>query len=64
MRCDATNIACGERGTGRVAVYSRREIAGRRYSHLEHELGAGIDKETFDAVRPRYQSISISRTSE
>ena len=55
MRCDASNIACGEHGTGRVAVYSRTEIANRRYRHLEHELGAGVDKEIFDAVRPRYQ---------
>ena len=56
MRCNASNIACGEHGTGRVAVYSRTEIAKRRYRHLEHELGAGIDKKIFDAVRPRYQS--------
>ena len=55
MRCDASNIACGEQGTGRVAVYSRMEIAKRRYRHLEHELGAGVDKKTFDAVQPRYE---------
>ena len=57
MRCDAANIASGEHGTGRVAVYSRGEIARRRYQHLEHELGAGVDKKTFDAVRPRYVSF-------
>ena len=55
MRCDASNIACGEQGTGHVAVYSRMEIAKRRYRHLEHELGAGVDKKTFDAVQPRYE---------
>ena len=44
MRCDATNIACGEHGTGRVSVYSRRDIAKKRYRHLEHELGAGVPK--------------------
>ena len=62
MRCDASNIACGEQGTGRVAVYSRTEIAKRRYRPLEHELGAGVDKKTFDAVQPRYEGDYLDVT--
>ena len=34
MRCNGTNIACGEEGTGNVAIYRRKDITKKHYHRL------------------------------
>ena len=34
MRCNGANIACGEEGTGNVAIYRRKDITKKHYHRL------------------------------
>ena len=51
MRCSGARVACGEKGTGNIAIYSRRDIARNNYLDVR-SLADEVLENTKDAVQP------------
>ena len=51
MRCNGTNIACGEEGTGNVAIYRRKDITKKHY----HRLGWWLAR-CYDLLQLMYRA--------
>ena len=51
MRCSGARVVCGEKGTGNIAIYSRRDIARNNYLDVR-SLADEVLENTNDAVHP------------